>query len=212
MSDFSFLNNIELSEVSPKQQGRAKRADNNPADADLRVFPTGEIYPSLALIEEFGLEYQKEGSDDIQNGFDLIDSKLWGMLPEGTPRFLAIATVAKGEARKPMLFGKFRSKDGKPTHSVGEQGSTSSGNLLLTYLETVLEVEMGDLPYIDLNIVREHKISSANGIYNLPYTQQKGDDAGTVKSIRRENCEIYPLVVAVEAELPVEEEVEVSEN
>ena len=204
MSDFSFLNNIELSEVAPKQMGRAKRAESNPVDADLRVFATGEIYPSLALVKEFNLEYQPEGSDNVENGFDLIDTKLWGMLPEGTPRFLAIATVSKNSARKPMLFGKSRKVDGKPVHSVTEQGSMASGNTVIEYLKTVLGIEM-EGSYIDLNIVREHKIQSSNGIYNLPYVQQKGEDAGAVKTVRRENCEIYPLMVVESTEVPTEE-------
>jgi len=214
MSDFSFLDNVELSEVSPKQAGRAKRAESNPTDADLRLFLNGEIYPSLALIEEFSLEYQEEGSEEVQNGFDLIDSKFWGMLPEGTPRFLAIATVSKQAARKPMLFGKSRLKDGKVVNPVGVQGSVTSGKILLEYLSTVLDMSFEGLPHVDLNIVREHKLASANGIYNLPYIQQKGEDAGAVKSVRRENCEIFPLVVAssVQTEIPQEEVEEVVED
>ena len=207
MSEFSFLESIELSTIAPKQMGRAKRAESNPTDADLRVFATGEIYPSLALVEEFALEYQKENSEAVENGFDLIDSNLWGMLPDETPRFLAIATVSKGAARKPMLFGKSRKVNGKPVHSVVEQGSTASGRTVMTYLKEVLDVEItGD--YLDLNIVREHKLQSPNGIYNLPYVQQKGEDAGTIKSVRRENCEIFPLspvIQTVITEVPQEE-------
>ena len=205
-NQFGFLDNIELSEVSPKQVGRAKRADSNPTDADLRVFPNGELYPSIALVEEFNLEYQEEGKEAIESGFDLIDSDLWGMLPEGTPRFLAIATVSKDSPRKPMLFGKSRKKDGKPVHSVAEQGSTASGLQLLSYLKTVLGIEIHEADYLDLNIVRKYKITSNNGIYNLPYIQQKGDDAGAIKSVRRENCEIFPLELAgVSLEEPVKE-------
>lgn len=214
---FSFLDNIELSEVAPKQVGRTKRAESNPTSADLRVFPNGELYPSLELIDEFSLEYQEEGFEGLENGFDLIDSELWGMLPKGTPRFLAIATVSKDSLRKPMLFGKSRKKDGQPVHSVGAQGSTASGLLLLDYLDRVLDVSIGDLPYIDLQIVREHRIASNNGIYNLPYVQQKGEDSGTIKSVRREECEIFPLIpTSLNQETPVEEpskeEIEVNED
>lgn len=213
--DFSFLDNVELSEVTPAA-GRVSRGDSNPENADLRVFSTGEVYPSKALVEEFDLEFQAEGSDVVENGFDLIDSKLWGMLPDNTPRFLAIATVPKNGAkagyRKPMLFGKCRKKDGKPIQSVVDQGSTASGKLLLDYLEEVLGVTIAEgANFVDLNIVREHKLASPNGVYNLPYTVRKGDDAGALRSVRRENCEIFPLIVAVEeatdvpTETPVEE-------
>jgi len=194
-SFFSFLDNIELSEVIPKQQMGSSKVEKNPTEADIRVFADGAIYPSEKLVEEFNLEYQSEGSDIVENGFDLIDTALWGMLPKDTPRFLAIATVNRASARKPMLFGKYRMKDGKPVHSVMSQGSISAGKTLLSYLDVVLGVEMGDEPYLDLKLVRERKLSSNNGIYNLPYVVAKGKEAGVIKSVRRENCEIYPLIV-----------------
>lgn len=211
MDNFSFLDNLELSEVNSAPGRVAKKAPLNPENADLRLFKDGSLYPSTKLVAEFNLEYLAEDAEGVENGFDLIDSKIWGMLPEGTPRFLAIATVSKHEARKPMLFGKARKKDGKPVQSVLEQGSTASGNQLAEYAEEVLNVTFGDdQEYMDFNILREHKIASANGVYNFPYVQKKGEAAGTIKSVRRENCEIFPLVVAIleTEEVPMETPVE----
>lgn len=199
MTDFSFLDNVELTEVQPSATRGGKKANSNPTEADLRVFKTGEVYPSLALTEEFSLEYQPEGSEVVENGLDLINSANWGMLPKGTPTFLAVAVISKGEARKPHLFGKSRKKeDGTPIHSVNEQGSAAAGNILIAHLEEVLGFKFGeDQAFVDLDIDREHLIASPNGIYNLPRLQMKGEKAGTLTSIRRENCEIYPLTIAV---------------
>lgn len=206
MTDFSFLDNVELTEVQASVTRGGKKANPNPQNADLRVFKSGEVYPSLALVEEFNLEYQPEGSTEVENGFDLINSTDWAMMPNSVPQFLAIAVISKGEARKPHLFGKSRKKeDGTPVHSVADQGSAASGKTLIEYLEEVLNFTFTTESYVDLNIDREHPIVSPNGVYSLPRKQVKGDKAGNLTNIRRENCEIFPLALANEAIAPTEE-------
>ena len=218
MTDFSFLEGLELTEVQASATRGGKKANPNPENADLRVFATGEIYPSKALTDEFNLEYQPEGSTEVENGLDVIDSEQWDMLPDGTPRFLAIAVISKGEARKPHLFGKSRKNDdGTPVHSVNDQGSTASGKVLIAALEAALNFTFAEgQSFVDLDIDREHLIASPNGIYNLPRTQMKGENAGKRTFVRRENCIIYPLTLTdtampttAIAEEEVEEEVEV---
>lgn len=223
MTDFSFLEGLELTEVQASATRGGKKANPNPENADLRVFATGEVYPSLALTEEFNLEYQPEGSTEVENGLDLIDSNQWDMLPDGVPQFLAVAVVSKGEARKPHLFGKSRKgEDGNPIHSVNDQGSAASGKALIAALAATLDFEFAEgQSFVDLNIDREHLLASPNGIYNLPRVQMKGEKAGTLTFVRRENCAIYPMTIAGETteiveetaveediELPVEEEVQ----
>jgi len=216
MTDFSFLEGLELTEVQASATRGGKKANPNPDNADIRVFATGEVYPSLALTEEFQLEYQPEGSAEVENGLDLIDSNQWDMLPDGVPQFLAVAIVSKGEARKPHLFGKSRKgEDGTPIHSVNDQGSTASGKALIAALEATLGFEFAEgQSFVDLDIDREHLLASPNGIYNLPRVQMKGEKAGTLTFVRRENCDIYPMTIhgQVEtqetAEEPAEEEIE----
>ena len=207
MTDFSFLDGLELTEVQASATRGGKKANPNPENADIRVFATGEVYPSLALTEEFHLEYQPEDSTEVENGLDLIDSDQWSMLPKGTPQFLAVAVVSKGEARKPHLFGKSRkTEDGKPVHSVNDQGSMASGKILIAALETTMGFTFAeDQSFVDLDIDKEHLIASPNGIYNLPRMQMKGEKAGTLTHVRREGCAIYPIVLATTEETAVEE-------
>lgn len=211
MTDFSFLDNIQLTEVQPTSTRKTTKAEANPTEADLRLFADGSLYPSLALIKEFNLEYLEDGAEGVELGFDLIDSKFWGMVPDKIERFLAIATVSKHEAPKPMLFGKARKTDGKPVQSVADQGSTASGNLLVEYLNDVYGFEFAEgQEYVDLTIDRTHPIQAANGIYNIPRTVRKGPKAGEVTSTRREGCQIYPISVGqitnVEPDTTMEDE------
>ena len=200
MTDFSFLDNVQVIEVQPSMGRQTSKAEPNPTDSDLRLFKDGSLYPSLPLTKEFDLEYQDDATAIRENGFDLINSDDWGMMPKGTPQFLAIATVPKEAAPKPMLFGKSRKVDGKSVHSVNDQGSMASGKTLIEYIEATeakaaMEVAFEAQGFIDLDIIREHPIASANGIYNFPRLVKKGDNAGNLTSIRRENSQIYPLIV-----------------
>lgn len=207
MTDFSFLDGLELTEVQASATRGGKKANPNPTDADLRVFATGEVYPSLALTDEFQLEYQPEGSTEVENGLDVINSNDWDMLPEGTPSFVAVAIVSKGEATKPHLFGKSRrDDDGNPIHSVNDQGSKASGKAIIEALEAAIGFTFAEgQSFVDLSLDREHMITSPNGIYSLPRKQMKGENAGLLKRVRRENCDIYPITLAMETATAQEE-------
>jgi hypothetical protein len=116
-----------------------------------------------------------------------------------------------------MLFGKCRKTDGKAVHSVNDQGSVASGKTLIEYLENsefggVMKAAFEATGFIDLSIVREHLIASSNNIYNFPRLVTKGTNSGNLTSVRRENAQIFPLVVVSVVQEAVEEEVELDED
>ena len=135
MLKLDFLNNVVLEEVVVVKGGATKaKLDRQPANgADIRLFATGAIYPSQALIKEMNLEYLAKGIEVDEAGkkpmaFDFIDSRDWGMYPKNAEQHLvSLAAVPKSSPKVDVFGGCKYDDEGNPTGSVGAQGSPTYG-------------------------------------------------------------------------------------
>jgi len=218
MSFLDFLKDVTLEEipVSIKSQAVAKK-QYNPDESVLaiRVWKDGEIYPSKALVDQFCLEYPKatiltevdeNGKEkktytfaDKSNGFDVIDSRLWGQCKGAAKDFIAVAIVDK-ELPKVDLFANVKyNDDGSPISSVLSQGAATFGSkTLLPMIKEIYDVEPNEEGYIDLIIdtSKNLKSISTNGLFNFPKKVSRGKHQGTETYERRENVDIFALIPA----------------
>lgn len=134
-----FLNNLSAEEVVASQPKIVKK-DRNPAEdfMGIRLHKDGSVYPSKALVEKYGLEYQKpvitqearmkDGQpvlddnqqpimDQVKNfdndnskGFDIVDSSKWVQVQKswGSNQRLILAGVTFKRAGKVDLFASCR--------------------------------------------------------------------------------------------------------
>lgn len=198
MSTFAFLSNFTLGEdvkdVKKSNSGGPKK-QRTPDTADIRVFSTGAVYPSVALVAKFDLEYRNKGVEAAGNGFDVFQSKDWAITAAIPEKFLIIGAVPKNLA-KVDLFSKTTYKDDAPVSSVLEQGAPTFGKTLLTYLEETYGATPNEDGYIDLVIIDAHQLKTSNDVYNIPKTVSRGEKAGESTYERRESIAYYPLAVA----------------
>jgi hypothetical protein len=182
--DYNFLRNITLVDTGRLRTPKEK----NPTGLAVRIFSTGEVYPSLELASKYNLEYQKRG-EDTNFGIDVVDSINW--TPTATfPRMILFGFTPKKEA-KVDLFGSCRWDDNNmPKSSVISQGAKS---------ETLLDLvrAMGyltdDQKYVDLQLVEEFPINTENGISFIPKVMERGVKEGQPTYERRENVTFYPV-------------------
>lgn len=199
MNPLSFLSQVTVAAVESVKKPVARVAKQyQPLTADLRIWTSGAVYPSAALIAEMGLEYLPKGADDKAYGFDIIDIAEMAAItsPE---RFLAISMTEKTASRVD-LFGMTRFDEaGAPLSSVAEQGSATFGKeSLLPLLKEVYGVEPNEEGFIDLVIHRATPFTSPNGIFRFPKVVSRGAQKGEVSYVRRENQTVFPLI-AVES-------------
>lgn len=227
MSFLSFLKDTVLEEVAQKAPavgGPKKQRNPNPLFMGLRIWKDGSIYPSVALVEKFNLEYPvvkltmetlpiPEGSPEgtkaqvkrtytheqgIGNGLDCIDSRSWPQY-KGDRHFIAISIVPKN-LPKVDIFGSTKyADDGTPISSVLDQGPTSFGAAdLLPTLKEVYNVEPNEEGYIDLMVDTSINLKqlSSNGIFLFPKKVNRGEHKGKADYQRRENVDVFGLVPA----------------
>lgn len=166
MSNFAldFLKqDFALKEVELPVAKKTVKTDRNPEETFLgiRLWSNGAIYPSVALVTAFSLEYSKatpvstpkmdkdnnpvldeagnpvivktfDTSNSTACGFDVFDSNAWGtQYPEEYKRLILISPNLK-TAPKIDLFGSTRYEDdGTPKTSVLDQGAATFGNEVL---------------------------------------------------------------------------------
>lgn len=204
--DLSFLSNVELLSADEAKTKKASsigaRKERNPLTADLRIFKDGSVYPSVALVAEFNLEYTTKDNLTVGMGFDVFSSNNFKQLGAMARPVVFIATVGKS-APKVDLFGRCTwDAEGKPNSLVADQGSPTFGKtMLLPMLEEVYGFSFAnntELSFIDLNIVREYKLKTPSGVAMVPKIISKGETAGQLTTERRENQEYMPLVIATE--------------
>ncbi len=204
---FDFLKTMELKEIekAPLTPSNSKSPGPN---ADLRLFADGSLYPSAGLVALHHLEYQPEGSETPENGYDVFVSTDWGQYTGDVP-FVALALVSKHEPRV-SLFSQTKYKDGKPVSSVLTQKTTAGEDLITALSKVYLEKSeegkpaeslFGDKPYLDLAIMTTEPLKTASGVYHLPKTVAKGKDVGKPTYVRRENILIFPLTIVEEEEV-----------
>lgn len=205
---FDFLSNISLGEdvkATASRTGGGVKKERIPTTADLRVFSTGAVYPSAALVASQDLEYRNKGVEPTGNGFDVFKSADWALTAKLPQSFLIIGALPKNSG-KVDLFDQVRynadgnKEDGNngatPMTSVLEQGSPTFGKQLIIWLEEVYGVTPNAEGFIDLVIVQAHALKTANNVYNIPKLIARGEKAGELSYQRREDMTYFPLAVA----------------
>jgi hypothetical protein len=128
--------------------------ERTPLGQAIRLFRDGSVYPSLELIEKFGLEYPKatvskqaiplpEGSNPAAEqqfknvfsfgpqesqgfGFDVIDTDKASIFNFGR-RLLIISPVSKAQPKVDLFASTVYNEDGTPKASVIDQGAKTFG-------------------------------------------------------------------------------------
>lgn len=185
MQEYSFLNNLVLVDTgrlrTPKQI--------NPEGLTVRIYANGDVYPSKELVEKFNLEYVVKDSTEPSNGFDFFDSTSWTPLAT-QPRMIVFGIVPKDEP-KVSLFGTCRyTTEGQPKSSVISQGATCPELLTLVRSMGYLTEEQ---KYCDLELVVEYPIKPQDGIAYIPKVVERGEKAGELSYVRRDNVTFYPV-------------------
>lgn len=208
--NFDFLKNTVLKNEQKEVRitGRTKQELNPTNGASLRLFKDGSIYPSQELVDKYNLEYTKDKSG---NGFDVFSSKDWNMYPsENTQHVVFINAIPKSENRVD-LFGSAREVNGEFT-SVMEQGSKTFGEILINMIQDTYGIILFEnSKYVDLMIVEDISIPASDGIYFIPKMVNKGENKGSMTTVRRENIIVNPLTL-FKVEDKVETTVEVEET
>lgn len=205
---FDFLKTMEIKEIekSPLSSPTSKLPE---AGAHLRLFADGSLYPSKELVELHKLEYQPRESANPENGYDVFTSTEWeqyGNSAANAVPFVCLALVSKHEPRV-SLFSQTKYNDDKtPKSSVLTQKTTAGEDLIKALSAVYLEKPEDNLfegkPYLDLVIGLDTPLTkSATGIYHIPKVTVKGKDAGKPSYARRENIQIFPLMIV---EAPVQ--------
>jgi hypothetical protein len=198
--NLEFLKDMSLE--STEVRTRSAAVETIPMDgADLRLFSDGRIYPSAQLVEDHNLEYVAKGTDeekdDVGNGFDIIDTKLFSGYDQSNPRLVMVALVKKN-LPKVDLFGRtsYDSKTFEPKSSVIDQGAATTGVWLIELLEEVYgPIFTDDATFVDLKINVEFGVKTGNNIYHLPKKVARGEKKGEITYQRRTDTALWPLTV-----------------
>lgn len=188
--------------ATPNQKPQRRTGTSkNPVAADLRIFKNGSVFPSATLTADHQLEYRNRDAENQGNGFDIIDSRQFPNT-QGTPvPFVMIAPVSKKAGKVDLFNACTYNKDNTPNASVLTQGASSFGGELWNMLIDVYHLNAETYTkqgYIDVNLEEVASISeglkkATNDIYYLPKQITRGEQAGQVRMVRRENLSIYVL-------------------
>lgn len=195
--DLGFLSNIQLNEpASSKVVASRATAPKLPEGNCIRIFGSGKAYPSAALVAAFDLEYRNKG---VEGGFafDVFKSVNWAMFPESSPELIFCAAVPKGTPKADLFSACGHDKDtGVPTKTVTEQGGGSFAKELLAMVGEVYGKTAEKGGYIDIEIVIASALPARqDGIYYIPKVVSRGSNKGSLDVVRRENINIWPIVV-----------------
>ncbi len=185
MGFLNFLKSVEVEAVAAPAKkaggGKSKQWNPNASILAIRLWSSGAVYPSQALVDKFDLEYRtatitrtpidlKEGETEEDrkykneyyyisgpgNAFDIIDSRNWNVY-KADGHALFISPVGKDE-KKVDIFGSVGyNEDGTPKTSVMQQGAVTYGKEnLLKMVKEVYGIELSeDKPYVDLIVFSE---------------------------------------------------------
>lgn len=175
MSLLSFLKGAKVEEVAAPVKGTGgvrKQWNPNPGILAIRLWYSGAIFPSQALVDKFNLEYPKGVVEEIPakeavgtpgtegyvagkeasrrisqpeasgNGFDVIDSDAWQAY-KGEGRMLFVSPVAKNQPKVDLFGSTTYEDDGTPKSTVMDQGSVTFGKeTLLPLVKEIYGVEL----------------------------------------------------------------------
>jgi hypothetical protein len=188
--NFSFLTDLKVIEVVKETAPKGKTKINRiPEGLSIRIYKNGAVYPSVQLTERFGLEYAHKNSEDFQNGFDIVNSNNWIQYPKDAAPVLFLVPVSKGESKVDLFSSVRYDENGQPKNSVYEQASKSEE--LLAAIMDIFSLEVDD--YVDLELVTDNTL--AVEVAHFPKTVNRGPDKGAIKTERRENVTMYPVVL-----------------
>lgn len=212
----AFLKEIKVEEtVVPKRAGGGSRKQWNPTTANtIRIWKDGSVFPSADLVERFSLEYGNKPAEAAEgekkekisgNAFDVFSSENFPTLK--TPQAVILMNVAARAAGKTDLFGSTGyNEDGTPKSSVMDQGSKTFGKEdFLPMIETVYSQTPNEDGYIDMILVgtdgeaatQPFTIPGEKKICYVPKAITRGEKAGEVSTVRRENPVLFILYPAV---------------
>ncbi len=202
---FDFLKTMEIKEIekSPLTPAASKLPG---ANAHLRLFADGSLYPSKELVELHNLEFQPQGSALPENGYDVFTSAEWAQYGNAAPNavpFVCLALVSKHEPRVNLFSQTKYNADTTPKSSVLTQKTTAGEDLIAAlnavYLDKPEESIFGTKPYVDIVIGLTNPLTkSTTGVYHIPKMIVKGKDAGKATYVRRENIQIFPIMIIEE--------------
>ena len=202
MSGLAFLKNVSLqsNSVVKTPAARAKSvSDKNPTNADLRIFKNGAVYPSVALVGLFSLQYVAKNCEEKGNGFDVfkstafLNTKHW----PAEHKVIFIASVPKSEPKVDLFGATVYDENDQPKSDVLTQGAVTAGVEILEMIKEVygLEIKEGE-SFIDLVIMKDVPFNTDDNIYFIPKTVSRGEKKGQTTLIRREDLTLFPLVPA----------------
>lgn len=200
-----FLKDIKL-EAIKKGAPTKPSVVKLPVDAHIRVFANGKVYPSKAFAESMSLEFVAkqvlvEGSkaEVIGNGMDIFSSVNWGMVEGQFPKGMILLfayIVPKSYAKVDLWANTKYDDDGIPKASVFTQGnSTFSRVQLLPMLTEAYGIDWTITEHVDLVLSVDNVMVSPNKMYDIPKVISGGAKKGELGFQRRQNIDIYPLVV-----------------
>ena len=207
MMNLDFLKNVQLEGISKKTSAPKATIVKLPEDADIRVFSNGKVYPSKKFADLYSLEFVKkqvvvEGSDPevTGNGVDIFASNRWPMISGSMPEGVVVlfgCVVPKTYPKVDMWANtKYDDETGEPKASVFTQGVNNfSKSLLLGMLEEAHNINWEITEYVDLSFDTTIPMVSPNKMYDIPKVVSGGAKKGQWTTIRRQNIDVYPLVV-----------------
>lgn len=214
-----FLKDATVEAVSTTQtRGGGVAKPKLPENADLRLFASGRIYPSKAFAEKYELEFVPKVNrtpedmnatlEVVGNGMDIFSSNDWGMV-QLEKEVIFACMVPKAAAKVDMWASTSYDKEsGEPKASVFTQGAnTFAKKRLVGMIADAYGIDWTKVEYVDLTFATqaEYQMISPNGLYNLPKLVAAGENKGKATYIRRENVNIFPLIVAEVKEVEVKD-------
>lgn len=189
------INEEELNKKTPRAGGGHRKEWTPIHPNTLRIWKDGSVFPSVDLVDRFGLEYQDkpaplkdtptpEQADAVAaegakadrwlqpgNAFDILDSNDFPVFK--TPRRLILANVVAKSQGKADVFasGDWDAETGKVNASVLTQGANTFGKRdLIPMLKAVYDVTLDDnRPYVDLVFVGKHGAElKPDSFFSLP--------------------------------------------
>lgn len=222
-----FLKQVTIDATKSAKQPKVRtttKKEKNPVNADIRLFHTGALYPSAAIVNLFNLEYQDKDSETPGNGFDIADSQDFPVFQTPKRCILIIPTSRKlgrvdifasvgfnkAEAEHPEV------KEGTPMVSVMEQGATTYGkNDLIPMIKEIYGIDLADQgegkpAFLDLSIYGSDDkrtaftLPTGKTVTFIPKKVARGAKKDDLTIVRRENPQIYVLYpTPVAADVPV---------
>lgn len=137
---------------------------------------------------------------DGSNGFDVFMLHTWTQAEnrESMPNVILVAVSPKKSDKVDLFSNTKYNDDGTPKSSVLDQGALTFGkDALLPMIKEVYGIEIGEEGFLDLEVVVSENVRSISpsGIFNLPKLITRGEKKGKADFVRRENVDIFPLVV-----------------